>query len=270
MISYESDRSIHRIQAVKASMTLTMKNFFADPQWIIPSIIAPFIFTLVSLFLFRNVNGPVLLYAVLGGGMMGMWGTTVYGSGTSIMFDRWNGTMEATLSAPSPLIWIVMGRVIFNTLEGMVNAIFILFIGLMWFRVGVSIYEPLQFSIATILTFISLSAVGLILSSVYVLTRKAGFLENGLEIPVYIATGTMFPIALLPFYVQGFSFALGPTWGIDAIRISAIQGYLGFSTGYVLDLIIMCLETAVYFFLSFILFTKVESRAKINGTLGEY
>lgn len=65
------------------------------------------------------------------------------------MFDRWNGTMEATLSAPSPLIWIVMGRVIFNTLEGMVNAIFILFIGLMWFRVGVSIYEPLQFSIAT-------------------------------------------------------------------------------------------------------------------------
>jgi ABC-2 type transport system permease protein len=251
-------------------MALSMKNFFADPQWIIPSIIAPFIFTLVALFLFKNMSGPVLLYAVLGGGMMGMWGTTVYGSANSIGFDRWNGTMEATLAAPSPLIWIVLGRVVWNTFIGIINAFIILALGLAWFKVGISVADPLLFSISTIGTFVSLSAFGLMLSSVYVLSRKGGFIENSMEIPIYIATGTMFPVGLLPFIAQPISFIIGPTWGIEAIRRSAISGYMGIPTGYWADMLIMGIETAIYFALCFVLFNRVEALAKRNGTLEEY
>ena len=60
---------ISRFQVVKASMGLTARNFFVDPQWIIPSIIAPFVFTMVSLFIFSREAGQtsaVLLAAVLG------------------------------------------------------------------------------------------------------------------------------------------------------------------------------------------------------------
>jgi len=67
-----------------------MLNFFSDPQWIIPNIIAPFIFTAVALIFFRNASGSLALYAVLGGGMMGMWGSTLYGAGVALSFDRWN------------------------------------------------------------------------------------------------------------------------------------------------------------------------------------
>ena len=265
-----SSGEVSRVQVVKASMILTARNFFADPQWVIPSIIAPFVFTLVSLFLFSHVNGPILLYAVLGGGMMGMWGTTVYGSGSSIGFDRWNGTLECTLSAPTPLMWIVLGRVIWNTLEGSINALFILAIGFLWFRVGISIANPGLFAISTIITFLSLSAFGLLLANIVVLSRKGGFLTNGIEIPVYIATGTMFPIGLLPFFVQGFSFVLGPTWGIDAIRKAAIAGYTGLPVSIYVDLLVTVLATVVYMALSAYFFTKVEKIAKRNGTLGDY
>jgi len=261
-----------RMQALKACIVLTGRLFFADPQWIIPSIIAPFIFTLVAFFLFggQSSASSFFLYLVLGSGLMGMWGTTIYGSVNSISFDRWNGTMESTLAAPVPLTWIALGRVLFNTLDGVINALFILAIGFTWFRVSLGLVSPPAFLLAATSTFVSLSAFGLMMSTVVVLTRKGGFITNSMEIPVYIATGTMFPVSILPFLALPFSLILAPTWGIEAIRHSAIPGYVGLATGYWEDLLIMAAETVVYFGLAFILFKRVEAYAKRNGTLEEY
>jgi len=261
-----------RIQVIKACAVLTAKLFFADPQWIIPNIIAPFIFTLVAFFLFsgQTSTGSFLLYLVLGSGLMGMWGTTIYGSSNSISFDRWNGTMEATLAAPIPLSWIALGRVLFNTFEGVLNAVLILVIGLLWFHVGFAVVSPPLFFLASISTFLSLSAFGLLMCTIIVLSRKGGFITNSMEIPVYIATGTMFPVSILPFVALPFAFLLAPTWGIEAIRLSALPGYTGLATGYWQDLAILALETFAYLALAFVLFKRVEAYAKRNGTLEEY
>ena len=260
------------IQVLKASVFLTSKLFFADPQWLIPNIIAPFIFTLTAFFLFngQTSGSNFLLYLVLGSGLMGMWGTTIYASANSIGFDRWNGTMESTLAAPIPLSWIALGRVLFNTLQGVLNAVFILVIGLIWFRVGFALVNPPAFFFASIVTFLSLAAFGLLLTTILLLSRKGGFITNSMEIPVYIATGTMFPIILLPVVYLPFAFLLAPTWGIEAIRLSAIQGYVGLPTTYWVDMAIMVAETVAYLGLAFFLFRRVEAYAKKMGTLEEY
>ena len=261
-----------RGQVLKACIVLTAKLFFADPQWIIPNIIAPFIFTLVAFFLFGGQvsTGSFLLYLVLGSGLMGMWGTTIYGSSNSIGFDRWNGTMESTLAAPIPLSWIALGRVLFNTFEGVINALFILVIGLVWFQVGFGIANPGLFFLASISTFLSLSAFGLLMCTVILLSRKGGFITNSMEIPVYIATGTMFPVSILPIVALPFAFLLAPTWGIEAIRLSALPGYTGLATNYWTDMALLAVETLAYLVLAFVLFKRVEGYAKRNGTLEEY
>ncbi|HXW94184.1 MAG TPA: ABC transporter permease [Nitrososphaerales archaeon] len=261
-----------RGQVLKACIVLTARLFFADPQWIIPSIIAPFIFTLVAFFLFgRQTSSPTfLLYLVLGSGLMGMWGTTIYGSSNSIGFDRWNGTMESTLAAPVPLSWIALGRVLFNTFEGVINALFILVIGLVWFQVGFGVVSPGLFLLASVSTFLSLSAFGLLMCTIILLSRKGGFITNSMEIPVYIATGTMFPVSILPIVALPFAFLLAPTLGIEAIRLSALPGYTGLATNYWTDLAILAAETLAYLGLAFMLFKRVEAYAKRNGTLEEY
>jgi len=261
-----------RLQVLKACIILTGKLFFADPQWIIPSIIAPFVFTLVAFFLFNNQTNTstFLLYLVLGGGLMGMWGTTIYGSVNSIGFDRWNGTMESTLAAPIPLSWIAMGRVLFNTFEGVINAFLILVIGFTWFQVAFGVISPVLFFVAAVGTFVSLSAFGLMMSTVVVLTRKGGFITNSMEIPVYIATGTMFPVSLLPFVALPFAYVLAPTWGIEAIRNATFAGYSGLGLGYWEDMLILVAETVVYLALAFVLFRRVEAYAKRNGNIEEY
>lgn len=261
-----------KVQVLRASIFLTRKLFFADPQWVIPNIIAPFIFTLVAFFLFQGETSgsSFLLYLVLGSGLMGMWGTTIYASANSIGFDRWNGTMEATLAAPIPLSWIALGRVLFNTLQGVLNAVFILVIGLAWFRVGFGLVNPGAFFLASVATFLSLSSFGLLMTTILLLSRKGGFITNSMEIPVYIATGTMFPVILLPIVYLPFAFMLAPTWGIEAIRIAALPGYVGLPTTYWQDMVIMVTETLAYLGLAFFLFKRVEAYAKRNGTLEEY
>ena len=260
-----------RVQVLKASVFLTSKLFLAEPEWLFPNIIPPFIITLVAFFLMHGQSGPsILLYLVLGSGLMGMWGTTIYASANSIGFDRWNGTMESTLAAPMPLSWIALGRVLFNTLQGVLTAVFILVIGLAWFRTGFLLVNPPAFFLASIATFLSLSFFGLLMTTVLLLSRKGGFITNSMEIPVYIATGTMFPVILLPLIYLPFAFMLAPTWGIDAIRLAALPGYVGLPTTYWEDMAIMAAETLGYLALAFFLFKRVEAYAKRIGTLEEY
>jgi ABC-2 type transport system permease protein len=254
---------------------MAMLHWIADPQWIIPNIIAPFVFTTVALTLFKDSTGPFGLYAVLGGGMMGMWGNTIYSSGFAIEFEKWQGTLEEVIAAPSKLIHVITGRAISNAFFGLTNMIAILIIAVLGFRVSLGIADPLMFAVSLLLTLLSVSALGLIFASAFVLSRSAQALTNGLETPLYIVSGSMFPIALLPFWIHPAAYILGPTWGIDAIRLATSADYVSQSfwsgmspaMAIFLDLTILILITLTYVLTATILFKIVEKRARITGTM---
>lgn len=258
------------LQTLWGSFRMSMLNFFSDPQWIIPNIIAPFVFTAVALIFFRNTSGPLGLYAVLGGGMMGMWGNTLYGSGFALGFDRWNGTLEYVLATPSRLVWIVAGRSASSAVLGLLNALAVLVVAVFGFKVELGVTDPIMFLVALILTLTSLSALGVLFCSSFLLTRSAQLMTNGLEMPIYVATGSMFPIALLPFWSHPFSLALGPTWGVDALRYAADASYVGMGFGFWTDIFVLVLSTIAYLAIGFWLFIVVEKKARRDASLVEY
>jgi len=259
-----------KLRAIASSFRNQYLHFLADPQWLIPNVILPFMITLVVLILFQGQQGNFALYAILGGGMMGMWGNTLYASGWSIQFDRWNGTLEEILATPSGLIWIIGGRSLWNALVGIFNGLFILVIAVVFFHADLTMYDPFLFFVAFFATLLSLAALGLLFSSAFVLTRQAGVLTNGLEYPIYVGTGCMFPIALLPWWTGPLSLSLGPTWGIESIRFAAITGYDGFAQGFWGCLAIMAAISLLYIAISIYLFRIVEKKARIDGTFVRY
>ncbi len=258
------------MQTLWGSFRMSMLNFFSDPQWIIPNIIAPFIFTAVALIFFRNASGSLALYAVLGGGMMGMWGSTLYGAGFALAFDRWNGTLEYVLATPSRLVWIVAGRSASSAVLGLVNALAVLIVAVVGFKAQLGIENPVTFLLALVLTLASLSALGVLFCSSFLLTRAASVMTNGLEMPIYVASGSMFPIALLPFWSHPLSLSLGPTWGIDAMRYAADTTYRGMGFGFWPDILVLVASTIVYLSIGFWLFIAVEEKARRDASLVEY
>jgi len=269
------------LRVIYSAFRLAMLHWMADPQWVIPNVIAPFVFTFVALTIFKEASGPFGLYAVLGGGMMGMWGNTLYGSGFAIEFEKWQGTLEEVEAAPSNLLHIITGRSISNALFGLTNMVAILLIAALVFRVPLGIANPILFALSMVLTLLSVSALGLIFASFFVLTRSAQVFTNGLEFPIYVISGSMFPIALLPFWVHPVSYILAPTWGIDAIRIAAGQASASLTfwlnvvgqenafLAFWLDLSVMLLITLAYVSIAAFLFKKVETKARRDGTLVE-
>src|SRR5580693_9492620 len=96
-----------RGRSLNAVLRLSVLTFLADPQWLVPSLIAPVVFGLVSYELFAGSGPYFVLYAILGAGMMSMWGQTLYGSGWATGQDRHLGTLEPTLTSPTPYLYVV-------------------------------------------------------------------------------------------------------------------------------------------------------------------
>src|SRR3974390_1407759 len=117
-----------RARALGASVRLAFLSFLADPQWVIPSTIAPVVFGFAAYELYKDSGPSLVLTAVLGAAMMSVWGQTLYGSGWATGQDRELGTLEPTLTTPTPYLWVVAGRVIVNAITGLVGGIVVFFV----------------------------------------------------------------------------------------------------------------------------------------------
>lgn len=261
-------------RAITAGFKQQAVQFFADPQWIIPSLISPFILSMVMIFLSSggtSIDGPIVLQAVLGGGVMGMWANSLFSSSSSVSFDRINGTFEPMLGSGTRIIHVLAGRSLWSTFIGLLNALIVFAIAEIMFGTGLEVLNPILFFLTLLITMLSLSSVGLLISTLFVLTRKGGTISSVLEYPLYVMSGALVPISMLPGWMHSFSLALPPTWGVDALRYSALQGYEGmFGFSFSMD-IIMCLALSFVFILSaYFVMLFVERKVLKDGTATRY
>lgn len=261
---------VSRGRSLLASLRLAILQFLADPQWLVPSMIAPVIFGLVSYELFLGSSPWFVLYAILGAGMMSMWGQTLYGSGWATGQDRELGTLEPTLSAPTPYLYVVLGRVIWNTVSGLIGGGIVFVVVAFSYGKPVPLADPLGFALLFVFVILSLAAVGIVFSAAYVYTRYAGFIQNVGEFAFYVGTGCMFPVVLLPFWSNPVSLLFPPTWALDALRYIAIPGYQGLSWGFWGDLVGAVALTLGYLAVAGTVFVRVERHVLEVGNLSDY
>lgn len=225
------------LQALKASLRITILTFLADPQWIIGSAAAPVVFALAAFEIYRFSSPELVLFAILGGGMMSMWAQTLYGSGWAIGQDRFLGTLEPTLGAPVDYIWVVAGRVIWNTISGLLGGVVVLGVVILAYGHPLPVQNPLAFAGLFVLVMLALSTVGLLFTAIFVYSRYAGFVQNIGEFTFYVITGCMFPILILPSWTLPISLVFPATWALEGLRAATFSPYDGLAWGVTGDLL---------------------------------
>jgi ABC-2 type transport system permease protein len=261
---------VSRRRSTQASLRIALLQFLADPQWLIPSMIAPVIFGLVAFEIFRGSGPYFVVYAILGAGMMSMWGQTLYGSGWATGQDREFGTLEPILQSPTPYLYVVAGRVLWNVLSGLLGGLIVYAVVIVAYGAPPPLVDPWAFAGLFLFVVGTLAAVGVVFAAFYVYTRYAGFIQNVGEFAFYVGTGCMFPVVLLPFWSTPFSLVLPPTWALDALRYLAIPGYQGFSWGFAGDILGALGTTAVYLAIAGTVFVRVQRHVIEEGNLQEY
>jgi len=219
-------RVIARCWAIQLK-SLTRSGFF-----LLVTVLQPIIFASIAFFMFRaGGQAPTLLYAALGAGLMGIWSATLFGSGGIIQWERWQGTLELLVAAPAPFVLVLFPATLATSSMGVYSIAATLAWGRVFFGIPLELAHPLLFAVAIPVTVLGLGLLGLVLASTFILYRNANALANLLEYPVWLATGLLVPLTLLPDWVGPIAYTLAPTWGIRAIRESALGGDPLFAIG---------------------------------------
>jgi ABC-2 type transport system permease protein len=164
----------------------------------------PLFFATVAFFMFRAGGGQeTLLYASLGAAVMGIWSMTSTSAGSALQRERWHGTLEV-LGIYCLLATLLWGRLAFG--------------------IELQLVHPLLFAVSVPAAVLSIGAFGFLLAVSFVRYRFAWALGNLFEYPVWLICGFLVPLSLLPTWVRPISWLLAPTWGVRAIRESALGG----------------------------------------------
>ena len=191
--------------------------------FLLTSAIQPVIFATIAFFMFKaGAREGTLLYVSLGAGLMGIWSATLFASGGAIQWQRWQGTLELSIAAPRA----VPARAAADDAR----------LGddrpLLADRRRCSGAGSSSASRSTSRSRWSscsrpgnrdrAGTAGLVMASTFILWRNANALSNLLEYPIWLVTGLLVPISLLPGWVSPLAWVLAPTWGVRAIRDSAL------------------------------------------------
>lgn len=259
------------LRAVAASFRQQGIQFLADPQWLIPSLVSPFLFTMVMLYIYQDVTGPIVLQAVLGGGVLGMWANTLFASSFTISYDRMNGTFESMIASPTKVFDVLIGRSIWNAFIGLVNALLVFVIAELIFQTGMTLANPIGFFFMLVLTLLSLASVGMLISTAFVFSRMGRFFSSIAEYPIYVISGALVPITMLPDGLRYVSYALAPSWGVDAMKYTALEGYISVSgTSLLFDIVMLILLSAIVLILAYFIMNKAEHSILSTGSATRY
>lgn len=203
---------------------LQLKILLISPFEGLLGIVFPLMFATATLLVYR-VNGDqgAMAYAGLGAAVMGVWTSVTVSASTLLNRERWAGTLELLVAAPTPFSMILIPITSAMATVGLVSVVITLIWNRIVFGVRLGIERPL-FVLGVLAATLTIAMFGFLLSVVAVRYRTAWALGASLEYPGWLLCGFVVPIALLPVVLRPVSYALAPTWAVEAMRSAASGG----------------------------------------------
>ena len=155
---------------------------------------------------------------------MGIWTATSVSAGSALHRERWFGTLELLVAAPAHFSLVLLPLAFATSAIGIYCMATTLLWGRFVFGIDLHLVHPLLMAAAIPATILSIGALGFLMAVSFARYRTAWALGSMTEYPIWLICGFLVPLTLLPGWVRPISWALAPTWGIRAIRESALGG----------------------------------------------
>lgn len=251
------------LHTIKVHMGLSIaRPMFQFVIWFSPLFVA----TLAILIYGADSPERIFNYVVLGSGFMSLWTAIVYSSASDINRERFYGTLEIIFVAPASFAVILIGKIIGNTIWGLLSMMLAAGYLYVLFDVRLTIHHTWLFPLTACIALVSLTLFSFFLALIFTLSRQAYALMNLIEYPIYLICGFLFPVSILPVWVQPLSYILPPTWAIALLR-QAAEPQLAWSD-YRTSLYALLFLVAIYGGLSVFCYKAVQHKARVNGQLG--
>lgn len=251
------------------SIVLQMKLSMARPMFQFTIWISPLFYATITYFIYGNQSPErIFQYVVLGAGFMGLWTSIVYSSASDINRERMYGTLENIFVAPASFAVILMGKIVGNTIWGFLSMVLTFFYLAVVFQLNMPTVNIAVVMLAFLTVGIAIIAFAFVMALLFTLSKQAETLMNFIEYPIFLICGFLFPISILPIWLQPLSYALPPTHAIELLR-TVTNGHASLIeiNSAFLQLGVV---TLLYAITGIALYRAVDRKARIDGKLGVY
>jgi ABC-2 type transport system permease protein len=185
----------------------------------------PAVFSAVGMVLSRAAGNqaPDLVYTVIGGGILGMWSGLVFTSTFDIRSDRRDGTLELIVGSPTSLGTVEGIRTFTNVLAGLASMAAAFLAATLIFKYPLSRANLPAALFSLLLAIFGLWCLGMFLANFMVWSRLTTSLVDFFETPVAVLCGFMYPIRVLPGWMQAISAIFPIRWSLEALQ-DALRG----------------------------------------------
>ena len=194
---------------------------FRSRSWMIQETILPVLAVAAFAYAYRSMNAPQAYtgFVVLGAAMTTFWLNVLWGMGAQLYWERDSGNLELYIMSPAPMMGILTGMALGGMTTTLVRATAITVTGVLLFDVPLQPTSWWLLGGVFILTLAALYGLGMMFASIFLLWgREAWHVVNLLQEPVYLLSGTNFPVSIFPRAVAVVASAIPLTAGMDAMR----------------------------------------------------
>ncbi|KJR43336.1 Daunorubicin resistance ABC transporter membrane protein [Candidatus Magnetoovum chiemensis] len=192
-------------------------------------------------------------------GIMGM--TILFSSvfsAISIIWDKEFGYMKEILVAPVSRASVVIGKALSGSLISTIQASIVL---ILFPTIGLKL-TIIQIVYVIILSFLlsfTLSSVGILIASLFTSFDSFTVIMNFIIMPMYFLSGAMYPVKVLPEYLQVLVKFNPLTYGIDALKnviFPDVKGQMSSDFSLTFDVGVILMAAAVFTFIGAKLFNR--------------
>jgi len=194
---------------------------FRSRTWMIQETVLPVLAVAAFAYAYRSMNAPQAYtgFVVLGAAMTTFWLNVLWGMGAQLYWERDSGNLELYVMSPAPMMGILTGMALGGMTTTLVRASAVTVTGVLLFDVPLRPTSWWLLAGVFLLTLAALYGLGMMFASIFLLWgREAWHVVNLLQEPVFLLSGTNFPVSIFPKAVAVAASAIPLTAGMDAMR----------------------------------------------------
>jgi ABC-2 type transport system permease protein len=207
-------------------------------------------------------------FVLVGTGAATFFTVGVNGFADSLEREQNTGTLETLFVSPNHSWQLLLAGAIFPFIFAVFQMIFYMLVGVIF--LGAHIYLPHLFLavVVLLLSVTAFSSIGLVAAATLIHTKRAVVVVAIADIVFTLVGGVLYPISVLPGFLQWLAHILPITYGLDGVRQAVLSSPDWGAIGG--DCLALGLFTALFVPLALWLFEFSVRRARIRGSLSQY
>jgi ABC-2 type transport system permease protein len=215
-----------------------------------------------------DYNGDYFSFVIIGIALGGYFSVGLTGFAQALRQAQVTGTLEATMMTPTPVSLVILGSALWSYTYTTFRVLVYLLFGALFLSLDLSRANVPAALLILALSIVAFASIGIIAASVIMVIKRGDPVTGVLANSANLLGGVFYPVAILPGWLQLFSYFLPLTYALHGMRLAVLNGASwGELTADILALLAFCV---VLFPLSLWLFRAAVERARAEGSLAHY